>query len=85
VKEQKTLESTEKAFKSAQKKTKQVLKEVQAIASVNKARKPMWFEKFYWFISSENYLGKPLESLPPNLVFWKVPLSSFVGPPRTDL
>ena len=58
VKEQKTLESTDKAFKSAQKKTKQVLKEVQAIASVNKARKPMWFEKFYWFISSENYLGK---------------------------
>lgn len=26
------------------------------MASVSKARKPYWFEKFLWFISSENYL-----------------------------
>ncbi len=26
------------------------------VASVTKARKPYWFEKFLWFISSENYL-----------------------------
>lgn len=55
-KEMKTLESSEKAFKSAEKKTKQALKEVAVTTSITKARKVMWFEKFLWFISSENYL-----------------------------
>lgn len=55
-KQQKTLESQGKALKSAEKKTKQTLKEVQTITSINKARKVYWFEKFYWFVSSENYL-----------------------------
>ncbi|XP_076637821.1 nuclear export mediator factor NEMF homolog Clbn [Colletes latitarsis] len=55
-KQQKTLESQDKALKSAEKKTKQALKEVQAIHTINKLRKIYWFEKFYWFISSENYL-----------------------------
>ncbi|PRD24469.1 UNVERIFIED_CONTAM: Nemf [Trichonephila clavipes] len=55
-KEQKTIESSEKAFKSAEKKTKQALKEVAVTTSITKARKVMWFEKFLWFISSENYL-----------------------------
>ncbi|KAK2574955.1 hypothetical protein KPH14_008718 [Odynerus spinipes] len=55
-KQQKTIESQGKALKSAEKKTKQTLKEVQAIHSINKVRKTYWFEKFYWFISSENYL-----------------------------
>ncbi|XP_034933675.1 nuclear export mediator factor NEMF [Chelonus insularis] len=55
-KHQKTIESHEKALKNAEKKTKQTLKEVQAIHSINKARKVYWFEKFYWFITSENYL-----------------------------
>lgn len=45
-------------MKSAEKKTKQTLKEVQAISTITKARKVFWFEKFFWFISSENYLGK---------------------------
>lgn len=62
-KQQKTIESQDKALKSAEKKTKQTLKEVQAIHSINKLRKTYWFEKFYWFISSENYLGKLLETL----------------------
>lgn len=57
-KQQKTIESQGKALKSAERKTKQTLKEVQAIHSINKARKVYWFEKFYWFISSENYLGE---------------------------
>lgn len=56
-KQQKTIESQSKAFKSAEKKTKQTLKEVQAITNISKARKVFWFEKFHWFISSENYLG----------------------------
>lgn len=29
---------------------------VQTITNINKARKVYWFEKFFWFISSENYL-----------------------------
>ena len=55
-KQQKTIESHDKALKSAEKKTKQTLKEVKAIHSINKLRKIYWFEKFYWFITSENYL-----------------------------
>lgn len=56
-KQQKTIESHGKALKSAEKKTKQTLKEVQTIHTINKLRKTYWFEKFYWFITSENYLG----------------------------
>ena len=56
AKEQKTLDSHSVAMKSAEKKTKQTLKEVAAMTSINKARKVFWFEKFFWFISSENYL-----------------------------
>ena len=44
-------------MKSAEKKTQQALKEVNTITNINKARKVHWFEKFLWFISSENYLG----------------------------
>ncbi|CAL8273531.1 unnamed protein product [Merluccius merluccius] len=55
-KEQKTVEAAQKAFKSAEKKTKQTLKEVQTVTTIQKARKVYWFEKFLWFVSSENYL-----------------------------
>ena len=57
-KQQKTIESSFKAMKSAEQKTKQTLREAATIASINKARRVHWFEKFLWFISSENYLGK---------------------------
>ena len=63
MKQQKTIQSQDKALKSAERKTKQTLKEVQAIHSINKARKVYWFEKFYWFITSENYLGKSILNL----------------------
>ncbi|CAG8485631.1 4905_t:CDS:10 [Diversispora eburnea] len=56
IKETKTLASAEKAFKSAEQKIKQDLKETKITASINRIRKPFWFEKFIWFISSENYL-----------------------------
>uniref|UniRef100_A0A646QDP9 Nuclear export mediator factor NEMF n=1 Tax=Hemiscolopendra marginata TaxID=943146 RepID=A0A646QDP9_9MYRI len=56
MKEQKTIESSEKAYKSAEKRTKQTLKEAATISTINKLRKSHWFEKFLWFISSENYL-----------------------------
>lgn len=55
-KEQKTVESTEKAYKSAEKKAKETLKEVAITSNIMKARKTFWFEKFLWFISSENYI-----------------------------
>lgn len=55
-KEQKTIESSSKALKNAEKKTLQTLKEVRTQTTISKARKVYWFEKFYWFISSENYL-----------------------------
>ena len=29
---------------------------MQTIALIKKVRKTYWFEKFYWFISSDNYL-----------------------------
>ncbi|GAB0087506.1 Nuclear export mediator factor NEMF homolog [Sergentomyia squamirostris] len=55
-KEQKTIESSGKALKSAERRTQQTLKEVKTMTNISKARKVYWFEKFYWFISSENYL-----------------------------
>ncbi|UJR14620.1 hypothetical protein I4U23_001614 [Adineta vaga] len=55
-KQQRTLEAGEKAIKSASKRTNALLKEVERVATVTKARKVFWFEKFYWFISSDNYI-----------------------------
>jgi len=60
IKEKKTIDSSSTVLKMAEKKTKQTLKDMQVVASINKVRKTYWFEKFYWFISSENYLGKIL-------------------------
>ena len=55
-KEQKTIEASGKALKSAEKKTQQTLKDVRIQSTISKARKVFWFEKFYWFVSSENFL-----------------------------
>lgn len=65
-KEQKTLESSERAYKNAEKKTKQTLKEVAVKSTIMKARKTFWFEKFLWFISSENYLIIAGRDIPQN-------------------
>lgn len=56
IKEKKTLDSQNKALKSAEKKAQEILKTVKTQVSITKSRKVFWFEKFYWFISSENYL-----------------------------
>ena len=56
VKERKTVESGGVVLKSAEKKTKLALKEMAKISNIIKARKVYWFEKFFWFISSENFL-----------------------------
>ncbi|KAL4425918.1 hypothetical protein ABPG75_009934 [Micractinium tetrahymenae] len=55
TKQQKTLDANQKALKAAEKKAQAQLKQVRSAAPVI-TRKPFWFEKFHWFISSENYL-----------------------------
>ncbi|KAI7842328.1 hypothetical protein COHA_003968 [Chlorella ohadii] len=55
VKQQRTLDANQKALKAAEKKAQAQLKQVRSAAPVI-TRKPFWFERFHWFISSENYL-----------------------------
>ena len=52
----KTVQSHEQAMKSAEKRAKQAMRDVNTIARIVKQRKVFWFEKFFWFVSSENYL-----------------------------
>ena len=58
VKEKKTLQSSELALRSAEKKiTADLKKGLQQEKQVLRAvRKQLWFEKFYYFVSSEGYL-----------------------------
>lgn len=58
VKEEKTQLQADKAIKSTEQKIKQDLKKVlkQEKALLQPIRSLMWFEKFYWFISSDGYL-----------------------------
>ncbi|KAJ6318109.1 hypothetical protein OIU76_013620 [Salix suchowensis] len=55
-KQEKTVTAHEKAFKAAEKKTRLQLSQEKAVATISYMRKVHWFEKFNWFISSENYL-----------------------------
>ncbi|KAF3778096.1 Nuclear export mediator factor NEMF-like protein [Nymphaea thermarum] len=55
-KQKKTITSHAKAFKAAERKTKQQLAQEKTVAAISHMRKVHWFEKFNWFISSENYL-----------------------------
>lgn len=58
VKEQKTLQSSEKALKSTEKKISADLKKglKQEKQVLRPVRQQLWFEKFMFFISSDNYL-----------------------------
>lgn len=56
IKEKKTIEASEQALKNAEMKTSVALKQVQVVSKMLKTRKTYWFEKFLWFISSENFL-----------------------------
>jgi predicted ribosome quality control (RQC) complex YloA/Tae2 family protein len=56
VKEQKTIVASKKALKSTKIKTEAALKQVQIKSAVSRQRRVYWFEKFYWFISADNYL-----------------------------
>ncbi|KAH1041272.1 hypothetical protein GLYMA_09G031900v4 [Glycine max] len=55
-KQGKTVTAHEKAFKAAERKTRLQLNQEKTVASISHMRKVHWFEKFNWFISSENYL-----------------------------
>ncbi|KAI8983879.1 fibronectin-binding protein A N-terminus-domain-containing protein [Pilobolus umbonatus] len=55
-KHEKTIEASAKALKSAERKIRQDLKETKITATINKIRKPFWFEKFLWFVSTEGHL-----------------------------
>ncbi|KAL9251567.1 Ribosome quality control complex subunit NEMF-like protein [Drosera capensis] len=55
-KQEKTVSAHEKAFKAAERKTRFQLSQEKTVATISHIRKVLWFEKFNWFISSENYL-----------------------------
>ncbi|CAK9218060.1 unnamed protein product [Sphagnum troendelagicum] len=56
IKQEKTVAAHDKAFKAAEKKTQQQLAQAKSVAAISHLRKVHWFEKFNWFITSENYL-----------------------------
>ncbi|XP_059644113.1 uncharacterized protein LOC132285867 [Cornus florida] len=55
-KQEKTVTAHEKAFKAAERKTRLQLSQEKTVAAITHMRKVHWFEKFDWFVSSENYL-----------------------------
>lgn len=55
-KKQKTLNVAETVMKAAEKKVRKQLQEVRTQSTINKIRKPYWFEKFNWCISSDGYI-----------------------------
>jgi len=56
-KESKTIDATKDALKKAKDTAERAVKKHQQNqAIIVQQRKPYWFEKFYWFISSENFL-----------------------------
>ncbi|XP_077218193.1 zinc knuckle (CCHC-type) family protein [Tasmannia lanceolata] len=55
-KQEKTVTAHEKAFKAAERKSRLQLSQEKTVAAISHMRKVHWFEKFNWFISSENYL-----------------------------
>ncbi|KAI9492473.1 fibronectin-binding protein A N-terminus-domain-containing protein [Zychaea mexicana] len=56
TKHEKTIKASSKAMKSAERKIRKDLKETKITTTINKIRKPFWFEKFLWFISTEGHL-----------------------------
>ncbi|KAJ1967898.1 hypothetical protein IWQ62_001571 [Dispira parvispora] len=55
-KHEKSVAVSTKALKSAEHTIRQSVKEQRITLTINKMRKPYWFERFLWFISSEGYL-----------------------------
>ena len=51
-----TVEAAESAVKSAEKRAKASVASIKLTASIRAVRSAMWFEKFAWFVTSENFL-----------------------------
>ncbi len=57
IKEEKTKQKADEAIKQAEINAAKQLEQVKTqTRRFDKVRKPFWFEKYDWFISSENYL-----------------------------
>ncbi|KAJ1901928.1 hypothetical protein LPJ66_000384 [Kickxella alabastrina] len=56
VKHAKTLAVSAQALQSAEQKIKADLRATKVTATVTQQRKPFWFEKFSWFLSSDGFL-----------------------------
>ena len=56
AKMEKTQASQGRALKGAERKAKQELKSVEVKSAIQQVRKQHWFEKFIYFVSSENFL-----------------------------
>ncbi|CAM9319563.1 unnamed protein product [Chrysoparadoxa australica] len=55
-KARKTMEAAAPALKQAEEKAAKALKTQTLRTQLSSSRKVYWFEKFYWFITSENYM-----------------------------
>jgi predicted ribosome quality control (RQC) complex YloA/Tae2 family protein len=55
-KEVKTQTAAQVAIRDAETKAVREINKHRNTRLIDKARKVFWFEKFHWFISSENYL-----------------------------
>merc|ERR1719343_309453 len=60
-KSKKTLESLNKAMQNAETQTKKQLQEAQKLKQIDtkvlsQKKQNHWFQKFYWFFTSDNYL-----------------------------
>ncbi|GMT04012.1 hypothetical protein PENTCL1PPCAC_26186, partial [Pristionchus entomophagus] len=55
-KKEKTIQSSIKALKNAEAKAKATLETVRVCKDLAKTRKPMWFEKFLWFVSRDGLI-----------------------------
>jgi predicted ribosome quality control (RQC) complex YloA/Tae2 family protein len=68
-KKQKTIDSAEQALKAAEKKARKQLQGMGTQATISQIRKPYWFEKFNWFISSDNHIIVSGRDMQQNEVF----------------
>ncbi len=53
---ERTLAASEKAIRAAERYSQREMQNATLKRSLAMEKKPLWFEKFYWFVSSENFL-----------------------------
>ena len=52
----KTTETSERALRAVERRTAQQLKDSDARARIQQVRRSYWWEKYHWFVTSENFL-----------------------------